>query len=448
MTIGRKLLDREAPIRSRLIRLALLSLLIVACGYRVWLIFQFNPVDHLWSDPKRHWENGINALSTDPMTLVDPIVYQIYIGVLGKLTLKHPLLIAYWTSLLSIAGPWFWYRFLRELLPGRDWALFGWVLLATLPSWSAIYSYFMQETLMLPLLGAALWATWRCRRKGDTTSFVIAVGIWLLAGLTRGICLPLAGVAMTWLWLKQGNKLEKSAASIALSLAIMGPLAARSWVAAGLIAPHGNGELAQLYNRAGTLSISIDFTRSGVLRWTGGFTSPALLRSPFEPFSEWRTRREWDAHFTIDLNAGSRDWKAAKQSLPPWDFARVVWLTGDNLIHLFFSQTWPDTNPERSIGKLNYWLRWIWAPLTLLCAVTTLVRWRSQNERLLPTLLLTWFVVQGLLPISVNEGRYRKPFEGLLIAQCLLLAAGRRRIQRNDSEMARHTKTIDQRVVA
>jgi hypothetical protein len=33
-----------------------------------------------------------------------------------------------------------------------------------------------------------------------------------------------------------------------------------------------------------------------------------------------------------------------------------------------------------------------------------------------------------LVPIAVNEGRYRKPFEGLVIAQCLLLASGTRRI--------------------
>jgi hypothetical protein len=30
--------------------------------------------------------------------------------------------------------------------------------------------------------------------------------------------------------------------------------------------------------------------------------------------------------------------------------------------------------------------------------------------------------VQGLVPLSVNEGRYRKPFECLLLAQCLVLA--------------------------
>lgn len=424
--------DTQVAVRVRLVRATLLILLLAACGYRVWLVFAYNPLDHIWSDAARHWEAGVNPLSSAPMTLIDPILYQIYIGILAKLTLKVPLLIACWTALLSISGPWLWYRFLRELLPTRDWALLGWVLLAALPSWSAIYSYFMQETLMLPLLGAALWATWRCRRKGDRASFLIAVGVWLLAGLTRGICLPLGALAMTWLWFEQGDKLAKAASSLALLLALLGPLAARSWAMTGLIAPHGNGDLAQLLHRAGTMTASVDFKRGDSVLWTYKFLSPALEHPPFEPFSDWRTRREWNAHFSIDQNAGSRDWRTAKESLPHWDMSRLAWLTGDNLIHLFFSRTWPDTDLDRDIGRVNYWLRWIWAPLAALCLVVTLARWRRERERLLPAMLLVWFVVQGLLPISVNEGRYRKPFEGLLIAQCLLLASGSRRSGRQE----------------
>lgn len=423
MFLLKSLFDPNLARRTRWLRLALLGLLIAACCYRVWLIFRFNPVFHIWSDPQRHWEQGIDALRSDPMALIDPILYQLYIGMLAKLSLKIPVLVAYWTSLLSLLGPWLWYRFLRELLPGRDWALAGWVLLAALPSWSAIYSYFMQETLMLPLLGAALWATWRARRKGDVASFLVAVVAWMLAGFTRGICLPLGLVALSWIWFEHPRKPAKALLSMLLATLCIGPLVVRSQEMTGLAAPNGIGTMVQLYQRSGALSFSVNFQRQGAA-WGYGFTSPALLRPPFEPFFAWQSKRQGNFDFSINLDEGQRDWDLAKQKLQPWDLQRAVWLTGENLIHLFFSQSWPDTNLERDIGKINHWLRWLWAPLALACLGLTLRRWRTERERLLPALILTWFIVQGLFPLSVNEGRYRKPFEGLLLAQCLLLAAG------------------------
>jgi len=36
---------------------------------------------------------------------------------------------------------------------------------------------------------------------------------------------------------------------------------------------------------------------------------------------------------------------------------------------------------------------------------------------------LTFVIVQGLYPLAVAEGRYRKPFEGLPLAQRLILAS-------------------------
>jgi hypothetical protein len=149
-----------------------------------------------------------------------------------------------------------------------------------------------------------------------------------------------------------------------------------------------------------------------------------MLSPPFEPLSYWQTSREGQANFKIDIDAGSRDWKAARDRLPPWDPGRLAWLTGDNLVNLLFGPSWPDTNRERAIGQLNFWMRWIWVPTAVVCLIETLLRWRRERERLLAVLLLTWFVVQGLLPLAVNEGRYRKPFEGLLVAQCILLASG------------------------
>jgi hypothetical protein len=424
MNLFTDLLATNLPRRTRIVRGLLLASIVAASIYRVWLIFRFNPVDHIWSDPQRHWEQGVNALRSDPMTMIDPVMYQLYIGILGKLTLKIPLLVAYWTSVLSLVGPWLWYRFLRELLPEssqRTWALAGWAIFAALPSWSAIYSYFMQETLMLPLLGGALWASWRCRRKGDLASFLVALVVWIMAGLTRGICIPLAAVAMIWLWIAQGGKWPRAACSLAVLVAVLGPLAIRSYEMTGLVAPNGIGTMVQIYSRSGAQGYHIGFNRQGA-HWEYGFTSPAVLKPPFAPFSDWQSSRQGIARFDVDMDAGSRDWDAQRARFD-WDFDTAVRLTGDNLILLFFSESWPDTNLERDIGKINYWLRWLWAPLGIVVLGMTVVLWRYQRERMLPALILVWFVVQGVFPLAVNEGRYRKPFEGLILAQCLLLAA-------------------------
>ena len=436
MNLPRSLPDPTVPSSTRLLRLLLVVLLLAGCAYRVWLILKFNPVDYLSSDPGRHWSEGTRPMDLLPMSAVDPVAYQIYLGTLAHLTARQGALVAYWTALLSLAGPWLWYRFLRELLPTRDWALAGWVVLTWLPSWSAIYSYFMQETLMLPLLGLALWATWRCRRKGGTANFVVAVAAWLAAGLTRGICLPLGAVAMTWVWFEQRGKWPKAVAAILLVIAVMGPLAGRSWTLARVFSPHGIGYVAQIYALSGAKVMEVKFTR-GANYWTYVFISPTVQEEPpLAPLSEWRTRREGVIRISIDLDAGRYDWREAMDRLPPLDLQRLAWLTGDNLVNLFFGVSWPDTNRERLIGELNYWSRWLWAPLTIGCLILMCASWRRQRERLLPSLILTWFVVQGLYPLSVNEGRYRKPFEGLLVSQCLLvLATSKRTMGRRQAQL-------------
>jgi hypothetical protein len=427
------------PTRLRAVRGALVALLIAACVVRVWAVFAYNPMDAIFSDPGRHWRLGTQPLDTQPFAAIDPVGYHVYLGILAKLTSGAPILVAYWTALLSLSGPWLWYRFLRELLPDRDWALAGWVVFAALPSWSSIYSYFMQETLMLPLLGAALWVLWRARRKRDTASFLLVVGVWILAGLTRGICIPLAAVATTWIWLTQDSKLQKAAMAGVLLLAILGPLAGRSWYLVRQVAPHGLGAMNQLYARSGAASFSIDFARQGEVRWHYIFQSPSIQSTPLEPLSDWQSSRLGHVHFDIDLDAGERDWKAANESLPPWTARRYLWLTSDNLVPLFFGSSWPDSNRARTLGLVNYWSRWIWVPLALSCLVATIRLRHTARERMLPAMLLAWILVQGFMPLAVNEGRYRKPFEGLLIAQCLLLASGSRRrwpVQDDDADQA------------
>ena len=80
-------------------------------------------------------------------------------------------------------------------------------------------------------------------------------------------------------------------------MSVLGPLAGRSWYLARVVSPHGMGNLASLYRRAGTNSISFDFSRSGGTEtWHYNFRSPQHF--PFEPFSHWTTFRRGHVHFS------------------------------------------------------------------------------------------------------------------------------------------------------
>ena len=80
----------------------MLGLLVIGCGFRVWVVFRFNPMESLWSDPGRHWLSGTHPLDTAPMSAIDPIAYQLYLGTLAKLASGQLQLVAYWTALPAL----------------------------------------------------------------------------------------------------------------------------------------------------------------------------------------------------------------------------------------------------------------------------------------------------------------------------------------------------------
>lgn len=403
---------------------------------RVWYIVTYNPVNHIWSDPARHWEQGIDVLRADLMALTDPIGYQMYVALLAKFTLKIPALVAYCTILLSLIGPWLWYRFFRELQSSKTLALAGWAFLSFLPSWIAIYSYFMQETLMLPLLGAALWATWRCRRKADMSSFVLMVFLWIAAGLTRGIAIPLAAIACTWLWLLQDKKWSKALYSSLVLLLIMGPLTYRSYQTVAHFAPHGMGHLNVIYAQSGKKVIEIASRRGGA-SWVHGFGSPSTGAEPFKPFSDWKTQRTGKVRINVDLDKGMEDWSREMDAVD-MSFSDYLWITKESLIFLFFAESWPDNNLARAVDVAGAAIRFIWAPLFIVILVGLLWhRKKFKGHWMLPAMLIAWFVVQALIPIAINEGRYRKPYEGLAVAQFILWIAVVRGLTRESAPVHR-----------
>jgi hypothetical protein len=180
-------------------RIVLWALIVAGICVRFQAALEFNPIHALFSDPGRHWKFALDPLLADPLSAMDAPLYQVWLTVVAKLTLGDPLALGIYAGTMSVLTCYVWYRAMREVLPGRTLSMMGWALLLWLPSWIGIFSYFMTETLVLPVLGVALWFTFRSMRLRTVESFVWCVVFWTLASLARAFAIPLAMVSICYL---------------------------------------------------------------------------------------------------------------------------------------------------------------------------------------------------------------------------------------------------------
>lgn len=415
-------MSRKESTRRIRIRYLLIGIIIVGEILRFALPFIYNPINALWSDPGRWWEYATTGPHTPPLALIDPIFYQAWLSFVAKLTLDIPLLTAAYAGLMSVITPWLWYRFFRELLPCKNTALAGMAILTWLPSWLGVFSYYMTETLLLPLLGLSLWLSFRAMRKKTSGSFVLAGFTWVLASLTRGIAAPIAAAVTIFAWFAQRQKLS-SALSLGLVIAlILAPLSYRSYIAGGTLTPLGEPWLNEAYAKSGRSVIEAHYFRNDEKVYYYGFKSPSMGQEPLAPFSDWQSSRTRTKRVMLDMDDLANSWNTAiehieSQMESPWT------LRLENNILLWFGTSWPDNHPDRIIDVLNSIMRFVWLPLFLLAVVLmvrTLLRQPEMKKAALLAALISWFTVQGLMLLAVNEGRYRKPVEGLIIAALLV----------------------------
>jgi hypothetical protein len=398
----------------------LCALIVAGTVVRIREPFMHNPLDQLFSDPGRHWAHAREPLTPGPWAIIDPPVYQILLSVVQKWSLGLPPLVATYEGALSAVTPWLWYRYLRETLRSRTLALVGWGILAWLPSWIAIYGYLMTETLFLTLMGASLWQTMRARRLGTVSSFCGMVALWVLTGMTRGIAVPLGGLAGLWVWMKHPHKVRTVGASILIVLSMTVPFAIRNYHYLHLWTPFGTGWPNQVYAGSGRRTIHLDLV-SEIGGWAYEFGSPSLYGKPLAPLSDWESKRTGTVKISVDFRKGADDWRSADEANAAHGSERL-WLRWENLILLMFGPSWPDNNPEFLVARLADAMRWVWAPLFVAVVVASAIRYRTSLARpLMPVLIVTWFAFQGVTLLVVNEGRYRKPLEGMLVAQVLIL---------------------------
>jgi hypothetical protein len=398
----------------------------IAGGIILRIVFaaQHNPMQTLFSDPLRHWKSAINPMLAGPITAIDPVGFQIWLSAVAKLTFGDELAIAIYAGVMSLLTPWVWYRFAREALASKDLALAFFALLAWMPSWISIFGYFMNETLLLPLMGAALWATWRALRVNTTSAFVCAVTLWMLASMTRVIAFPAALICIAALVLSAKMRIRRAGLATGLVVLLCAPAAYRTYKLIGVAAPFGHLALNQIYWESGARRVETNI-QTGELGWHFLFESPAMGQRPLAPLSDWHTGRTGSVKFRVDTGDGSRDWNSALyEHRPSIDRALHYW--GENLIYLGFAESWPDSNRAFDMGNANYHTRWIWMPLLLPVLIFNfryLRRYRT--VALMPVLTIVLWMVCFFSP-SPPEGRYRKPLEGLTLINAFWLLDQRR----------------------
>jgi hypothetical protein len=382
------------------------------------LLFPFfdSPLTHLWSDPQRHWENGQRLFNPSFMGSSDPFLYQVWLYVLSRVTGGAGAGVAFGVGLLCALMPYGWYRALRELLP-KHWALGGGLVIALVPSFISGYAYFMNETLLMTLTGYAFWATLRAQRCGTLGAFTGACALWLAAGFTRSVALPMALLCLLIVWLPQAQRLQKAVIAGALLLVYLIPAALHADVNLHFFAPFGNPYLNEAYAAGGHKDIAIDLGVNG--RY--GFRCPSFNNPTFYPFSDWTTDRTGVTLLGVDLSKGREPWQrelARIRAQREFSYWRDAW---ENLLFLSFGQSWPDNDRASLSGWLAVWSRWLWPPLILFVAVGALKQKYHGREWLLPVCalgMLLFFMVQQE---AVMEARFRKPLDPLFVAAAVIL---------------------------
>lgn len=389
------------------------------------LLFPFfdSPLTHLYSDPQRHWDNARLFLNPDILGSNDPYLYQLWLFAVQWLSHGSAPVVLLASGVLCAAMPFGWYRALRELLP-RPWAVGGALIIALIPESISLYAYFMNETLLMTLLGFCFWLTLRSHRKGTLLPYLLASAAWTCATMTRTVALPMALLSMGALWLMQSQRLSRLVLSAVMAAALIVPAGLHSASNLHYFAPFGNLYLNSIYHDSGQRVIRVDYGTQGAYQ----FGAPSFYHPSYYPFSGWLTDRSGTASITIDTSRGTADWKReqarirALRQFPAW---RQRW---EDFQYLLFGQDWPNNDASSFIGAATVWDRWMWAPLLLFLLYAVARRWFLGPAWLLPACGLGTVLLLVMQTQGVTEARFREPIDALLVASsiCAVYFASRR----------------------
>jgi hypothetical protein len=411
--------------RSR-ITFCLCLLIILGLIFRFFYPFFSNPLEHIYSDAARHYYNSFSSNFGHKLeSFIDPVLPQLELMAVYSVFGNSVLGLAAYFGLLSTIMPWFWYRWAREVFPTKLQALTFMALIVFLPSWIGIYSFTQDETLLLPMLGASLWLSWRAKRKQTAPSIMLASLFWALTICVKMNTLFEAIIIITWL---MGSYLYQNQPALKKALVVFGSLLliACAYFSQAVWSYYGLG-VACLFppafganNKAGYLSGALEesetFISNGKVKMSTGFyCSNANLVHSLSPFSEWATWRkgQWETYIDCD--------KKLYITLPVAEISikKRILLLIESIVHYFLSPSWPDDRSDDFVQNIQVQMRWLWPLLDL--AVIFLAFKKNRIKNILVILTVGCSLAYACNQTFIVEGRYRKPWEGIAIAAFIYL---------------------------
>jgi hypothetical protein len=396
---------------------ALLAILMVVGGslLRISWAVTHSPIDFVYSDPERHWFNATHPLDTNPMAGIDPPTYEAWLGLIAHITLGNSVALAVYAALLSLVTPFVWFLFARAVLRDKTSALWFWAVVTWLPSWVGIFSYFMNETLLIPLIGFSLWLT--VREGPDTAGRWVGLSLaWAVTCMTRIVALPIAVIAIAFALRKNLQRFRRAAVVVLVSICAFIPPAFRAYQIIRVPTPFGLPYPHHIYWESGKRDIFLHLTRpSDNTAFQYQFGAPSIFNEPLRPFSHYQIRPEGRVDVFINLDRGAADWRAASAEYSP-SFRRRIQLYLENGLIFLLGDSWPDGHRDFEWENAAYHFHWMW-PLIVLGAVagSAVLMYRRRTLALIPSLTITSFVVPLLSNAGVMEARFRKPLEGIFI---------------------------------
>lgn len=391
------------------------ALIVAGSWLRVEWAVTHSPIDFVFSDPERHWLNAIHPLDQNPMAGIDPPAYELWLGAVARITLGDRLALAIYGTALSLLAPFVWFLFAKTVLRTTTWALWFWAALTWLPSWFCIFSYFMNETILIPLLGMSLWLT--ARQLKDPGGRWLGLNLsWIVTCLTRIIALPLAVVSLGMALRSSPRRLRQLLFAAVLWICVLTPFSYRAYQIVRVATPFGLPYPHHIYWESGQRDIILHLTRpSDGTIFTYHFAAPSVFNEPLRPFSDYKIRPSGQVDVFVNLDKGTADWKAAATAQAP-DLTKRLHLYGENALLFLLGDTWPDNDRDFTWQDAGFHFHWAW-PVIILGAVAGSIAyiWLTRSLELMPVLSLLSFVVPLLSNAGVMEGRFRKPLEGIFI---------------------------------